>query len=255
MELLAMTVEAVMTTEFEIAGGTVTGREHVTIGRNNQDAFCWSATPEATVAVVADGCGSGRYSEVGAQLGARLLTEAARAGARRFGDEEPAVVLEGIRVDLLARLRALAVAMGGSYREVVGEYLLFTLQAFVIGPRRTLVFGIGDGVVAWNGQHRALAAVDNAPAYLGYGLLDDPGSESGFHFDVHAVLATTEVESLLVGTDGMGEAPSMAEFWSDDRYYANPYNVGRRFVQWNRAHKPGLLPDDTTLVVARRARR
>jgi hypothetical protein len=243
-----------MTTEFDIAGGTVTGREHVTIGRNNQDAFCWSATPEATVAVVADGCGSGRYSEVGAQLGARLLTEALRARAAWLDGDAPVAALERIRVSLLSRLRGLAKGMGGSFRQVVGEYFLFTVQAFVIAPRWTTVFGIGDGVLAWNGEHRRLTATNNAPAYLGYGLLGDPGSESAPHFEVHAVLATSAVQSILVGTDGMGEAPSIAEFWNDDRYYANPYNVGRRFVQWNRAHKPGLLPDDTTLVVARRAR-
>jgi hypothetical protein len=249
-----MTVEVAMTGEFEIAGGTVTGREHVTIGRNNQDAFCWSATPEATVAVVADGCGSGRYSEVGAQLGARLLTEALRSCVRRFDRQEPAAALESIRVQLLQRLGRLARGMGGSFSQVVGEYFLFTVQGFVIAPHLTTVFGLGDGLVSVNGGQRRLIAPNNAPAYIGYGLLRDAESAAAPRFDLHAIVPTPDVQSVLVGTDGVGEAPAIAEFWTDDRYYANPYNVGRRFVQWNRAHKPGLLPDDTTLVVARRAR-
>jgi hypothetical protein len=241
-----------MTSAFEIAGGTVTGREHVTIGRNNQDAFCWSATEDGIVALVADGCGSGVHSEVGAQLGARLLTEALRECAPRFDRDEPAAVLEDVRLDLLARLRRLAAGMGGSYPQVVGEYFLFTVLGCVIGPHRTTVFGIGDGVVAPNGDRRVLLAVDNAPAYLGYGLLGDGAAAT--RFEIHAELATADVDCVLVGTDGAGEIPDVSELWRDDRYYGNPYNVGRRLVQLNRAHKPGLLPDDTTVVVARRRR-
>jgi Protein phosphatase 2C len=242
-----------MTTDFQIAGGTVIGREHVTIGRNNQDAFCWSSTPDATVAVVADGCGSGVHSEVGAQIGARLLTEALRVWAPRLDREEPVSALERLRLDLLAQLRLLAEGMGGSFNQVVGEYFLFTLLGFVIGARWTTIFGIGDGVFVLNGQRRVLVAPDNAPPYAGYGLLGVEGG--GPRFEVHAVLATPDLRSLLVGTDGTGEIPDLDELWTDDRYYANPYNVGRRLVQWNRAHRPGLLPDDTTLVVARHAGR
>jgi Protein phosphatase 2C len=240
-----------MTLDLEIAGGTVTGREHVAIGRNNQDAFCWSATPEATVAIVADGCGSGTHSEVGAQVGARLLTEALRACAGRFDDETPAAVLERVRLDVLAQLRVLATAMGGRFRQVVGEYFLFTALGFVVTPRCAVAFGIGDGVVSVNGDLKTLVAPDNAPPYLGYGLVPSSLDEKTLPFVVHAMLPTAEVESLLVGTDGVGEVPDLTRFWRDDRFYANPYNVGRRLVQLNRAHRPGLLPDDTTLIVAR----
>ena len=45
--------------------GTHIGREHVRIGRNNQDGVFTS--PQ--VAVVTDGCSSQPQSEVGAQLG------------------------------------------------------------------------------------------------------------------------------------------------------------------------------------------
>jgi hypothetical protein len=240
-------------TEIQIAGGTVIGREHVTIGRNNQDAFCWASTPEATVGVVADGCGSGVHSEVGAQIGARLLTEALRVSAAGLDCEAPKSALERLRLDLLVQVRQVAEAMGGSFNQVVGEYFLFTLLGFVIGPRWTTIFGIGDGVFVLNGQRRVLVAADNAPPYAGYGLLGPDGG--GPRFEVHAALATQDLRSLLVGTDGAGEIPDLAELWTDDRYYANPYNVGRRLVQWNRTHRPGLLPDDTTLVVARHGRR
>jgi serine/threonine protein phosphatase PrpC len=241
-----------MTTNFQIAGGTITGREHVAIGRNNQDAFCWSATPEATVAIVADGCGSGTHSEVGAQIGARILTEALRIHAAAFDDGDALHVLERIRQDVLLQIRQLAEAMGGSFRRVVSDYFLFTTLGFVVAPQRTVVFGIGDGLVSLNGHTQRLTAADNAPPYLGYGLVPSTLAQDVTVFTVHDDRPTNEVTSLLVATDGAFEIPDLAELWSADRYYSNPYNVGRRLVQLNRP-RPGILTDDTTLVVARRA--
>lgn len=239
---------------FEIAGGSVTGREHVAVGRNNQDAFCWSRTAEAVVAVVADGCGSGRHSEVGAQLGARLLTEALRARAASLDDAPLEEGLERVRLDMLAQLRVLGNAMGGSFSQVVSDYFLFTLLAFVVTPRTTTVFGIGDGVVTLDGEVSRLEAPGNAPDYLGYGLVSSDRGGGASRFLVHARRPTADVRHLLIATDGAGEIPDLAEFWTSDRYFANPYTVGRRLVQMNRAVRPGLLPDDTTLVVARPAR-
>lgn len=240
-----------MTMHFQIAGGSITGREHVAIGRNNQDAFCWATTPEATVAVVADGCGSGAHSEVGAQVGARLLTEALRAQASAFDDNDGAHVLERIRQDVLLQIRQLAEAMGGSFRQVVSDYFLFTALGIVTGPQRTVVFGIGDGLVGVNGACRRLTAPDNAPPYMSYGLVPSSLTESIATFVIYETRPTSDVESVIVGTDGAFDVPDVGELWRDDRYFANPYNVGRRLVQLNR-RKPGVLTDDTTLVVLRR---
>jgi hypothetical protein len=240
---------------FEIAGGSVAGREHVAAGRNNQDAFCWSAAAEATVAVVADGCGSGRHSEVGAQIGARLLTSALRDRAVRFETEKAEDVLESVRLDVLAQLRVLANAMGGSLSQVVSDYFLFTTLGFVIGRRAATVFGIGDGVVCVNGGMRRLVAAGNEPAYLGYGLTSSTLADDDLRFVVYDHRPAAEARSVLVGTDGTfeladsGEA-AVAEFWTADRFFSNPYIVGRRLSQWKRVI---ALPDDTTLVVARRA--
>lgn len=241
-----------MTSELQIAGGTITGREHVAIGRNNQDAFCWSATETATVGVVADGCGSGTHSEVGAQIGARLLTEALRVNAAAFDDGDAPHVLERIRQDVLLQIRQLAEAMGGSFRQVVSDYFLFTALGFVVGPQRAVVFGIGDGLVSVDGATQRLTAPDNAPPYLGYGLVPTSLAGDVATFVIHASRPTADVASLLVATDGAFEIPDIAELWTADRYYANPYNVSRRLVQLNRP-KPGILTDDTTLVVVRRA--
>jgi hypothetical protein len=252
-----------VTSRFEIAGGSVIGRDHVRLGRNNQDAFCWSATPDAMVALVADGCGSGRYSEVGAQLGARLLVQAIRERSGAFDEEAPDAVLECARQDVLARLGELVRGMGGRPSQVVSDYWLFTSLGFVVTSRTFVVFGVGDGVVVVNGQTRVLTAANNEPAYLGYGLTGSSFAEEALRFTVFDRGAADDVTSLLVGTDGAGElgAAALAELWEGDRYFANPYNVGRRLTQWSRraAHATDgaptiALPDDTTVVVLRRGK-
>src|SRR4029453_19002579 len=112
-------------TPFEIAGGSVTGHAHVAAGRNNQDAFCWASGADGLVAVVCDGCGSGPRSEVGAQIGARLLVEAA---ARLLSSSlEVADLLEQVRQDVLASLRVLAREMSvdaASFSRTVADHFL-----------------------------------------------------------------------------------------------------------------------------------
>lgn len=257
---------------FDIAAGSVQGREHARSGRNNQDALCVRASEHGLVAVVADGCGSQPCSELGAQLGVRRLAQAALArledGARV--DEEG--FLPGLREDVLELLAELRGELG---REVLADFL-FTLVGAVVTPAHTLVFSAGDGVWALNGEVHALGPFPgNAPPYLAYALLrgeDVP-------LVTRALVPTEDVHALLLGTDGVGDLARLAsarvpereepvgplsQFWTDDRYFANPDAVRRRLALLNReavradftAHRlvrsPALLPDDTTLVVLRR---
>src|SRR5205807_1514147 len=125
-------------------------------------------------------------------------------------------VLERVRLDVLAQLRVLARAMGGRFSQTVADYFLFTALGFVIGPRRTILFGIGDGLVGLNGDVKTIVAPDNAPPYLGYGLVPSSLADETLPFVVHASLPTADVQSLFVGTDGVGEVPSVVELWRED---------------------------------------
>ncbi|RKH40422.1 hypothetical protein D7X12_20835, partial [Corallococcus sicarius] len=71
------------TLPFDVAVGSVQGREHARTGRNNQDAVCVREGEHGLVALVADGCGSQPCSELGAQLGVRRLAQAAQARLAR----------------------------------------------------------------------------------------------------------------------------------------------------------------------------
>ena len=260
------------TLPFDVTVGSVQGREHARTGRNNQDAVCVRESEHGLVALVADGCGSQPCSELGAQLGVRRLAQAAQARLARGETVDGPAFLPGLREDLLGFLEGLGAALG---REVWGD-LLFTIVGAVVTPVHTLVFSSGDGVWMLNGEVHALGPFpDNAPPYLAYALLrgEDVPLVS------RALVATDDVHALLLGTDGVGDLLGLAaarvperdepvgplsRFWTEDRYFANPDAVRRRLAQLNREsvradfaerrllRTPGLLTDDTSLVVLRR---
>src|SRR5689334_5155578 len=101
-----------MTTQiFEIAQGTVTGREHRREGRNNQDASHVSRTVHTLAAIVCDGCSSAPHSEVGAQLASRFLTQHLTTLATANPYLTPDALLAHARAHLLTYLHNLALSL------------------------------------------------------------------------------------------------------------------------------------------------
>jgi serine/threonine protein phosphatase PrpC len=268
-----------MNPEIEVAAGSVVGRDHRRVGKNNQDAWAWAPLPQGLMAVVCDGCGSQPHSEVGAQLGAALMmrTVARQLAQRSLTDDE---FWPMVQRQVLIQLRSLARQLGHDLATTVQQHLLFTLLGAIVTPQDTVVFGLGDGVYALNGQAQVLGPYPhNAPPYLAYHLL--PSETLGFApppLQVHCQQSTQAVETLLLGSDGVLDLMAAAaaalpgktepvgdlsQFWQDP-YFQNPDRVRRRLAQlnrevvqpdWERRHlikQPGLLPDDTTLVCLRR---
>lgn len=266
---------------FETAAGSVAGRDHVHAGRNNQDALCILSGPDATVAVVCDGCSSGRFSEVGAQLGARLIADYLRYTL--VAGSKPPWKLEEVRRDVLNVIAGLAVSMGGSLSQTVNDFFLFTAVVAVVGAERTFVAGIGDGMFAYNGEVVRLGPFpNNQPPYLAYAITGSSlasGMGSALKFMRYLDVPTDEVSSLLIGTDGTADLADAAErllpgrtepvgplsqFWENDKFFRNPFILGRRLNLINPSQgvvrvkdgvverAEGLLPDDTTLVAIRR---
>jgi hypothetical protein len=237
---------------FQVAGGSVTGRAHAVLGRGNQDAFAW-IDGDALVAVVCDGCSSGRHSEVGAHLGARLVATAIARDVAAGADVGRLDFWEEVRAAVLGELLRLARAMGDDLARVVEEFFLFTAVGAVLAPDRAALFSVGDGLVVVNGAATRLGPFpDNEPPYLAYGLL----AEEGPRFLLHAVPPVDSLHSLLVGSDGAADLADhgpLDEFWTEDRCFANPDVVRRRLtvLARPRAADPGLA-DDATLVVVRR---
>lgn len=251
--------------DWDIAGGSVTGRTHVRTGRNNQDAFAWSTKAAGTVMVVCDGCSSEPHSEVGARLGASLLVEA--IASRLTAECDVGTVIEDARVSTLASLGAIASVMGPSRmgpcsgntasRDVVYDHFLFTIVGAVVGVEDTIVFALGDGAAWINDARLELGTFEgNAPPYLGYALIDG-APPFDLTFTMLARIETANLRTLAIGTDGVhdltrGSSPTggVGAFFTD-RVFSNRDMIRRELTRAARDLEHSL-PDDTTLIVLRR---
>ncbi|OLP20152.1 hypothetical protein BST81_01580 [Leptolyngbya sp. 'hensonii'] len=262
---------------FQIAAGSIAGRDHILTGKNNQDALYYTISEHAILAIVCDGCGSGAYSEVGARLGARLTA----ATIAQILQDTPDAHLQDedfwdrVYRTLLLQFQALVQTMGGDRVQAIRDYFLFTIVGTVITPAGASIFSLGDGCLILNGQVTEIGPFpNNAPPYLAYGLL-----EQTLSFHVHAQIPLAELHTLLIGTDGVLDLTQVADspvpgstkpvgpicqFWEQEHYFTNPDRVRRTLALANReVTKPdwqnhqmvktaGLLPDDTTLIVIRK---
>ncbi len=262
-----------MSGPFQIASGSVVGRDHRVVYKNNQDALAVTEYEGLTIMVVADGCSSGLKSEVGAQLGVRLVTEHI---ARMYASRR-AIDWKRLERQVVSQLDVIAQSLGGDYRKTVEDFLLFTLVGAVLTQETATFFACGDGVLLINGQVLALGPYPgNMPPYLAYRLL-----ESELRIDPREVnLAPVaerpidSIDSFVLGTDGVddivrhagrnlpgleGLVGGIDQFWLNDRYFKGNLDLvsrqlrlmARDFPVANPEH--GLLHDDTTLIVARRA--
>ncbi|MCS6813115.1 MAG: protein phosphatase 2C domain-containing protein [Cyanobacteria bacterium] len=275
-----------MNHQFQLAAGSITGRDHLSMGKNNQDAMYSLITDQALISVVCDGCGSCAYSEVGARLIARLtVTTIARHLQAALTND-----WASIRHQLLTALQTIVTTLGGDVEQTVRDYFLCTIVGVIVAPENTVLFSLGDGIVLLNGQLVPLGmTANNTPPYLAYGLLEWLDASRGqqlmaekwaamSQFQCHEWIPTSEVASVLIGSDGVLDLIKVADrplpgkseavgqisqFWEDDRYFENPDRIRRRLFLINReatlldaqtqhlVRYPGLLPDDTTFVVIR----
>ena len=272
--------------DFEFALGTVVGRDHRLVGKNNQDGMYLANYPGLSFAVVTDGCGDPelRYSEVGARLMPPILVETIVRHLRRYSIKEVSNprLWNNVRDDVVAQLRVLVSQMGGVYEQNVRNYFLFTVLVAVITHETTVFVSFGDGTLIVNGEHTPIGPFPgNMPPYLGYRLLDRSVQQaaSAEEFAMQKVVPTSAVTSFLIGSDGclpLLEAAELkvpgkqelvgpiSQFWTEDFYFQNQDGLRRRLaliarddVRLNRDTQElvtsvGLLRDDTTLVVGRR---
>jgi hypothetical protein len=254
-----------MSSVMSVLTGSVLGREHARLGRNNQDAVAVAREGEWLVAVVTDGCSSAPASEVGARLGAAFLAAHVPAIAQR--EASPEAVAREASAALLAYLGTIArgLAVHDDAATVVHDHLLFTFLCAVVGPSRAFVFGAGDGVFSIDGHVTVLdSGPENAPAYIAYGLLAGIAPRTS-PTCVHATVDTSALRSLVIATDGVvdllaraadplasGEAQGdLRPFEERDAFVRNPSLVQKRLVVIGELN--ARLRDDTTLAVLRRA--
>lgn len=273
---------------FEIARGSVAGTRHVKAGKNNQDASVFKIIDNyAIMAIVCDGCSAGSHSEVGAKIGASMAIDSLFFNLAEWGTEWESVCTDFFWIRLkdriLSKLSHTTRSMDEECNQAVGDYFLFTMVGALILPEATAIFSIGDGVISINGKPIEIGPFpNNQPPYLAYGLLDQ--SLTGFspkelRFKVHSIMPTREIQTILIGTDGVMDlirsenekipgkeevVGPLSQFWENGLYFRNSDALRRRLAVLNREsakidwekrevkRENGLLPDDTTFVVIRR---
>ena len=274
---------------FEIAVGSVTGRNHTQTGKNNQDAYYYISNELATIAIVCDGCGSSQHSEVGAKIGARIIAETIAFHLNQDKVTIDELFWQQVQDDVVRKLEEMALCLASfSYLPdeahkqkqlsvLINDYFLFTIVGVLITKSVTTIFSVGDGVIGINGMIKPIGAkYNNFPSYLAYALCGHP---EWVQWEIQGQLSTAEVENILIATDGVNDLMAaekmnipgkqekigdIAQFWQQDRYFRNPDNIRRRLSlinreviqpDWQNHHlhrQPGLLADDTTLVVIRK---
>ena len=258
-----------ISSRFFATSGSVTGREHARLGRNNQDGVALAARGDLLVAVVTDGCSSGKWSEVGARIAARWLVEWTPHYLRPATGASRESELRDLTTGLLRYLVMTGSWLSAneeSWMATLQDYFLFTFLVAVVTPAETLVFGIGDGVLSVNGRITVVdPGPDNAPPYVVYNLTTRalPASLRVAPI-VHCRLPTRALRSLIIATDGASELVArqsrpltdgttvggLEPFETESRYVRNPSLLHKRLVVIGDRHR--CLFDDTTLVLIRR---
>ncbi len=237
------------------AAASVMGARHVRTGRNGQDAAAVWAGADRGIAVVCDGCGSGRYSEVGARLGAQLVVRLVRE-ALDPRDVRPRDVWPIVRTRLVAELERLADMLPGPREQVVHDHLLFTIVAAAWCRDEVAVWALGDGGYALGDRVIVLGPfADNQPPYVGYDLLGAPAPS-------HLEVAAATCGGVAVATDGVMDVDDR-ELVLDDRWLSHPDALRRRLavlarpterIDWDQrriARRPAALQDDGAVAILR----
>lgn len=244
-----------MKDKFRITKGSVIGREHVRLWRNNQDAVSVGGVTvgekEYVYGVVTDGCSEGKHSEVGAKLLVEWMqSEIPMILSTGVGIEDALSALYQKAIDYLAGIaRATAVGPPEQIVEFIRNYLLSTVLGFLMDDEMCCVFAAGDGLVAINDD---VVRIDqgNKPVYLGYHLVprvylqDASGLPKGFQL---WKMGTASIVRMAVCTDGM-EEDLLDRVWEKD----SDVQLTRELKRMSRAE--GRLSDDCSVIVAERFR-
>jgi hypothetical protein len=228
---------------FSVKTGSIIGRVHSQHQANCQDKFALTNEKindqNYLIGVVADGCGSGKHSEIGAGLLANFLVrEAARQLAKGTELNEIPNRLYPTAVCYLKRVLAgMQPGDPANLGQTVADYFLATALGFVIGQEKGIIFTAGDGLLALNETVNVLDK-QNYPNYLGYHLL--PGAETPMVFEV-TEFEVADLERLAIWTDGL--CPELLpQTWG----HSYPRGLQR---QLNLLSRSGSLADDATGIV------
>jgi len=232
--------------KMKIGYGTIQGSAHRKLDYNNQDAVLVFETDELLIGLVADGCGSGANSEVGAQLAVKRVAKIIDEKIKLKSDWKT-----DLKKDLQAYSRTIAHLHDTSVSHFVKDYLLYTLVGFVKYRDRITVFSCGDGVIVIDDNIQIIDQ-NNQPKYLNNELNNSQGAEfqfQEFKYEGQKILIGSDgVEDIIAGIDNklIPEYLSFNDLMCDEANYYNPVQLPKLLQKYS---KKNVLVDDCTLIM------
>jgi len=249
---------------FIITSGSLVGIDHVYGGINNQDALGIVSRKNRIVGIVFDGCGSGSRTEFGSIFAAQWLPSFIADYPYSITDES--MKLFGDKICQKISQMANVMDIDDEYKSnLIVDHFLFTILGFIIEEEQTYIFGLGDGVYLVNNvmtildpdEGKDVSAPDfisNAPDYIAYNLIG-----GDVDLKILETMKTSQVESLIVGTDGLidienkqrhilkdGEIQGGVSQFLDPKF-KNIYETQKRLYTLGTINNQ--LRDDTTLII------
>lgn len=237
---------------FSLKTGLVTGRDHILSGKNCQDALRYKSFSynnlQYSIGFICDGCSSGRFSEVGANLGAEFLLYQIEVNIRNGLAQHEAVL--ALYSDLLNYLWWIlnAYQTGPNEQSIyIQDYFLFTVLGVVVGPEETEIISAGDGVYCVNDDITTID-FDNMPPYPAYHLVDQtflsPDRSLLPDSFRSMVYRTADISKLAIGSDAWGPYTDLInELWGS----FHPNSVQRKMNVWSINNH--YLQDDASIIV------
>ncbi len=198
---------------FSIGSISRQGHGHLQNGINNQDAQNLIIDDKWIIGVICDGCtsnhpgGFNKFSanHIGASLHAELISRLCYSFIKKSKViAEPDSFMEWLSDRYRPRLAKIITTLGvrkASLEEFVCNYLLATVIGFVITPNNYCIFHWGDGFTIINDQLTPLSS--DSGKYSALSILENNSTQK---FKPIAHGNTSELERIIIATDGMGES-------------------------------------------------
>ena len=237
---------------FTNASTSVIGSSHYNLFYNNQDSYNFYQDKSYIIGVVADGCGSGSHSEVGAKLGVDFVVNYCKKYFRHNSFD-----VDSLQNALIVYLRNIVKNQQTNEElEFIENYLFFTFFGFIIQAEHTFVFHSGDGLYQINDK-KVIVEQGNKPQYLAKNLISGNSHIEIEHIETH------KLQKILVATDGLmhlndrfsnGESiagmKSISDFFDNDEHFDNIISLPKFLTDLS--INKNILKDDTTLIMLKR---
>lgn len=231
----------------KIGFGNIQGATHKKLEYNNQDFVLVSEEENYTLALIADGCGSGANSEVGAQLGLYFIAKFIKENIHKDWKGN-------LKNELLIYSQNLAKLHNEDTQTFIKNFLLYTVIGCLIQEDSLTTFSCGDGVIIIDDKVQIIDQ-NNQPQYFNNALRG--GESSDFSFQE----LKFENQSIVLGSDGLvdlmegikqgliDEYTSLQAFMDDENNFINPIQLPKLLQKY--AHR-GVLKDDCSIIMIKK---